>query len=191
MTTAQRTLAGLAATLATVAGTALFLKQDPPASLTERIGRLEARVAKLESVCGVPAPAPAPAPVAAPATPRSLVVPVTVSNKKYTAAAQAGGQDNIWFDARYDFKKLPRKARAIKGTLVFEDLFGQVMLRVNSTVTEEVGPGGEVRERGIGFVFDKKNDAHRWMRDTEIKDMKVSFKVDQILWADGSRDQLQ
>jgi hypothetical protein len=151
--------------------------------LEGRVKDLEQRVAKLEAAraaSSVEAMAPRVG---------EFVVPVTLSNKRLLPANPSARihQDSIRYDSRYDFTALQKDTRAIKGVVEFRDLFGEVKLELNVTLSDPVRAGAEHRADGVGFEFDPLRESHRWMQATAVKDMHVALRVKQILYADGAR----
>ena len=76
-----------------------------------------------------------------------MLVP-TLSNKRLD---RSDYQEFVWFDIDWNTQALPRPAKAIKGTLVFTDLFDETKLRVGWTVRQPMKPGVSFREEGKGF----------------------------------------
>lgn len=112
-----------AAGIAAIVGLGAFLQQpQQPVDLTARVAALEKRVGTLEQFHAAPAGAPA---VETKPAVGEFIVPVTVTNKRYQPADIMNGvvQDAVWWDSTYDFSKLEKPARAIKGELEFRDLF--------------------------------------------------------------------
>ena len=95
-------------------------------------------------------------------------------------------EDAIWFDVAWDTSRLKRKTRAVKGVLVFGDIFGDTKLRLRWTINEPLVPNVTFVEKGVGFGFNQFNSSHKWVRNTDLKDMKFSFEVDEIIYQDES-----
>ena len=182
----------ISAVVATVAAAAfgggMFMPQGQ--ELEGRVKSLEDRVTKLEAVQPASAPAPLAEPkVAAPAG--KLVAPVTITSKRYQAANVLEGQiqDGLWYDFTCNFAALKKDTRAIKGVLEFRDLFGAAKFQLNMTISDPVRAGGEYRAEGKGFHYNQFLDSHRWMQGTEPKDMQVVFRVQQVIYADNTREE--
>jgi len=124
-----------------------------------------------------PKPPPAPA----------LLTP-TLLNKRFQESDFTNGitEDAIWFDVSWDTSRLKRKTRAVKGVLVFADIFGDTKLRLKWTINEPLVPSANFVEKGIGFGFNQFTSSHKWVRNTDLKDMKFSFDVDEIIYQDES-----
>lgn len=113
-----------------------------------------------------------------------ILVP-TLSNKKYQKADYSY---NIWFDISWDTKNLPKDTRAVKGTLIFADLFGEAKLLIGKTINDRLTPGGTFTETGIGFEYNQFRDNHVWVRSTDLSDMTFKFEVKSIIYLDGSTE---
>jgi len=114
---------------------------------------------------------------------RKQILQPTLLRKQY---ANQDYQDYVLFDIAFDSKGLDRPARAIKGTLIFTDLFGEQKFALRWTIDKPVAPGTVYTETGSGFEYNKFTDAHQWVRSTEKDNMKVKFRVDSILYQDGT-----
>jgi hypothetical protein len=95
-------------------------------------------------------------------------------------------QDYVFFDVEFSANGLDKPARAIKGILRFNDLFGEQMFALKWTIEKPIGPGATYIEKGSGFEYNQFIDAHKWVRSTAIENMKVKFRVDNILYEDGT-----
>ena len=96
-------------------------------------------------------------------------------------------QDFIWIDVSFCAVGLDKSARAIKGTLSFNDLFGESKLKLNWTIDDPIDPGETKVERGSGFEYNQFTDSHKWIRAISIEDMTATFTVSSILYQDGTR----
>lgn len=112
------------------------------------------------------------------------IISVTLLEKKYS---EQDYQDGMFFDIDFQATGLDKPARAIKGVLNFEDLFEEVKLRVQWTINEPITPGGKNLSRGVGFEYNQFTSSHRWIRATDLKDMKASFTVLSIIYQDGTK----
>jgi len=90
------------------------------------------------------------------------------------------------FDMKLHAVGLDKPARTIKGILIFEDSLGELQLTVRWTINEPLGPGQTIEMNGSGFLYNKFKDSHVWVKDTDLKDMKVTFKVRDIVYQDGT-----
>ena len=123
-----------------------------------------------------------------PAPPTPALLTPTLSNKRFQKSDFTNGitEDAIWFDVAWDTSRLKRKTRAVKGVLIFGDIFGDTKLRLRWTINEPLVPNVTFVEKGVGFGFNQFNSSHKWVRNTDLKDMKFSFEVDEIIYQDES-----
>lgn len=118
---------------------------------------------------------------------RSIILP-TLSNKRHSKLQY---QDYILWDVSYEAVGLTRPARAIKGVLEFADLFGDVKFEIQVTLNDPLRPGGTTSQKGVGFEFNQFRDTHGWMLTTDLRDMRVFFRVQSILYEDGSTEHVE
>lgn len=116
----------------------------------------------------------------------SLIL-IEVMNKRYDSS---DFQNFVWFDTTYNPVGIIKPARAVKGTIEFADLFGEVKFRLNSTINQTLTPGSDYTEKGVGFSYNEFMDSHIWMRNTAIQDMKITFRVHSIIYVDGTSEEL-
>lgn len=112
------------------------------------------------------------------------IISVTLLKKNY---AKQDYQDYMFFDIDFQAIGLDKPARAIKGVLNFEDLFEEVKLRVKWTIDEPITPGGKHLARGMGFEYNLFTSSHKWIRATDLTDMKANFTVLSIIYQDGTK----
>ena len=115
----------------------------------------------------------------------AILVP-TITNKRYEKYKY---DDNIWFDITWNTDNLKKKTRAVKGVLIFADLFGEPKFMINKTINDPLTPHEAQTEDGVGFEYNQFKDSHKWMRSADLKDMTFKFKVKSIIYADGSKEQ--
>ncbi|SFV54441.1 hypothetical protein MNB_SM-4-1698 [hydrothermal vent metagenome] len=122
----------------------------------------------------------------------SDIVEIIVTNKRFQDKDTSRGiyQQAIWWDAEYKAENLKKPARAIKGVIEFADLFGEVHFRLRSTINEPISINKSVKEEGTGFKYNQFMSNHAWMRTTDLKDMKVTFKVRSIIYEDGTTENI-
>jgi len=114
-----------------------------------------------------------------------ILVP-TITNKRFDKYKY---DENIWFDITWNTDNLKKKTRAVKGTLIFADLFGEPKFMINKTINDPLSPNNSHKEDGIGFEYNQFKDSHKWMRSSDLKDMTFQFKVKSIIYADGTTEQ--
>lgn len=155
----------------------------------DRISDLERRVAALEALLARPSShANAPVATPSPTSEAPEFISLVVSNKRYAPAdhEESVYQDNIWFDLELTLSVDVKATRAIKGALVFADLFGDAQFRIGFTVDEPMVPGGILRKNGIGFAYNQFMSEHQWMLTTQLENMMVSFQPSQAIFQDGT-----
>jgi hypothetical protein len=76
--------------------------------------------------------------------------------------------------------------RAFKGVAVFKDLFGVDVYRVNLTISDPIKAEAQGKWEGT-MQFNQFVAAQKQFRDTELKDMVVTWMPASVLFADGSR----
>jgi hypothetical protein len=92
-----------------------------------------------------------------------------------------------WISLRFEFTNgFDRDIRAVKGTMVFKDLFGDPWWRIGVTVNDEI-PAGETIVWDGTVDYSIWDDAHGHARHAEAKDVEVEYVVDQVLFSDGTR----
>ncbi len=171
------------------------------AQVNERLDKLESTVAILKRSKPQTNPQQAPLPNRPPqperppaqlpmATATSLIK-VQLSGKRFQDASATRGvyEDAIWWDSEYTPTGLKKPTRAVKGVIEFADLFGEVKFGLKITLTNKLRPGRTLVETGDGFVYNQFRDSHKWMRATAFEDMKITFRVESIIYSDGTTEQ--
>lgn len=100
--------------------------------------------------------------------------------------AEQDYQKFIWLDVEFQASGLDKPARAVKGSIVFTDLFGEKKFGLRWTIDKPISPGESYTEKGSGFKYNQFDQEHQWMLTTDVKDMKVKFVVTNILYQDGT-----
>ncbi|MFC1567463.1 hypothetical protein ACFL3R_01330 [Thermodesulfobacteriota bacterium] len=130
---------------------------------------------------------PEPAPMSSEEKVAREIITVRLLKKEYT---DQDYQEFIFFDIEFKAPGLDKPARAIKGILNFEDLFGETKFRLNMTINDPMSPNGKLISKGSGFKFNQFRGPHQWIRSNALKDMKASFTVKSILYQDGTNREL-
>jgi len=112
------------------------------------------------------------------------IISVNLIHKDFTKQEY---QEFIFFNLQYTASGLDKPARAIKGLLNLNDLFGERKFALRWTIDKPIKPGETIEEKGQGFKFSPFVDSHQWVRNTQISDMKTTFTVSSILYQDGTR----
>jgi hypothetical protein len=118
--------------------------------------------------------------------PAEEIIAIKILNKRVEKAKY---EENIWFDIEWTPIKLKKPARSIKGAIEFCDLFGEVHFRIGKTINNPLKPGESIMEKGIGFEYNQFKNEHIWVRQTDLKDMTFKFRVTNILYEDGEREE--
>lgn len=176
---------------AVVGASALVGPQDT--NLPKRIEELEqwkaTAEARIHALEGKLSPEGKPAPGAI-ADGAERVLTVTVTNKRFdpSNARARKYEDNIWWDAEYTASGLQRPARSIKGVLKFCDLFGDPRFQVRVTIDDPIKPEAKLQVEGVGIEYNQFNDSHKWLLSTELSNMTFKFKVETVLYEDGTAE---
>jgi len=117
----------------------------------------------------------------------NFVTPV-VSNKRFEKYKY---EENIWFDITWDTSDLKKTTRAIKGVLIFADIFGETKFQIKKTINEPLTPNSSFTEKGVGFDFNQFKDSHKWMLTTDLKDMTFKYDVKNIIYTDGTSESFE
>lgn len=119
----------------------------------------------------------------------SLLSPI-LSNKRFHKSDWRSGsyEDTITFDITWDTSGLRRPARAVKGVLVFADLFGEPKFRIRVTIDTPLTPGKALKQTGIGFKYNQFTTEHQWVRSTDLVNMTFQFETQEVLYQDGKAE---
>lgn len=152
-------------------------------TIEERVVKLEEEVTALKAIIAEPKVSKSEP------TSKSDVegqVEVLVTNKGFIATNFKSKiyEDSLHWDATFTLKGATKPTRAIKGSLVFMDLFDEPKLRVGWTINEPLKPNVAHTEKGSGIKYNQFADSHQWLKMTDLKDMKVRFVVESIIYAD-------
>lgn len=96
-------------------------------------------------------------------------------------------EDGIQLNVKFDATGLDKPARAIKGALIFTDLFGAPKETIGWTIDHPLQPGESYTKSTSGFKYNQFDSGDQWVKTTDLSNMKVKFRVDSILYRDGSR----
>jgi len=176
----QATVATQEQTLAMLRQRYLSAKYGLPVILPPATGGIGSE----QGVLGIPSSRTSPVSPDVPADVNTEVISVKLLSKRF---AEQNYQEFIWFDIEFTANVLDKPARAIKGILNLQDLFGEPKMRLNWTIDEPIKPGETIVERGTGFEYNQFIDSHQWVQATDLENMTASFVVKSILYQDGSR----
>ena len=90
-----------------------------------------------------------------------------------------------WFDIVFDVtNNTESPIRAARGVVLFQDLLGDIIWRVNLQISDPMEAGQTIQ--WIGKVdFQTFNDSHRRMKNLRVRDMAVVFDDVQAIYAEG------
>jgi hypothetical protein len=115
---------------------------------------------------------------------RDSILTVGLLSKRLT---KNGYEDFVLTNLEFAATGLDKPARAIKGVLYFNDLFDEPRFKLNWTIDDPVEPNQVIQTSGEGFEYNQFMDDHQWVANTAAKDMRLSYRVSSILYADGTR----
>lgn len=95
------------------------------------------------------------------------------------------------FDAYITFKcayenTSPKDIRAFKGIVIFQDLFGSDIYRINLTISDPIKAGAKAHWSGV-VKFNQFIDSEQRLRNAELKDMKVIWMPVSVIFTDGAQ----
>jgi hypothetical protein len=176
--------------------TALFLfsASTRAATMEERVAALEKEVATLKRLLTLnlkpqlqPAAATTPAGVPESVAAKGTgLLSIVVSNKQFQPVDIHSHilESTISWDQTVTLSKGSKPTRAIKGALVISDLFDEVKVRVAWTVNHPLKPGESYSETNIQVEYNQFSNRDQWLRSTELKDMKIRFEVESVIYAE-------
>lgn len=112
------------------------------------------------------------------------IISVTLLNKVFREKKYGHG---IYFDLKFTATNLEKPARAIKGSLLINDLFGETIMAIKWPLNDPIAPNESKAETGTGFDYNQFMSEHQRVRDTSIENLRASFRVDSILYEDDTR----
>jgi hypothetical protein len=90
----------------------------------------------------------------------------------------------------YFLSNLEKTTRAIKGTVVFYDLFDEEWWRVRLTLSDPLVPNELLGWSG-SVNYNQFQDGHRTAKNTKPEDILVVFEVSQIIYEDGEKERFE
>lgn len=174
-------LAQLNSNIATLQGTRALLQQR---QLAARYGLAIAPV----SIAAKSSTVKDAVPKEAPAKSKPLsdsIISVDLLSKRYKE--EKYGRGGIYFDIRFTAVGLDKPVRAIKGTLHITDLFDESIVGVSWNLNQPMAPGATQSENDVGFDYNRFMNNHQRVRDTETANLRARFRVESILYEDGTR----
>jgi hypothetical protein len=108
-------------------------------------------------------------------------ITVTVFEKGFQ---HADYQDYVTIRVMYE-NKSGKDVRGFKGSIQFNDLFGAEIMPFNISEDQPL-VAGETKRQGWTLKYNQFIDKHVKLRNTELENMKVEWKPQIILFADGT-----
>jgi len=120
---------------------------------------------------------------------RAKAVSIRVTNKRFVPRDVRSGrfEEGIYWDAEYRSVGLAKPTRAIKGVVVFADIFGEPKMRISVTVNDSLSAAAPVRTTNVGIDYNQFMNEHQWLRSTDLTDMMIWFEIESVIYADGTR----
>ena len=81
-----------------------------------------------------------------------------------------------------------KNIRSAKGAFIFTDLFGDVQKQLRYTFDDELTKDNFSYIIEPGMKYNQFVDSDKWMRGTDIKDLKVFFRVTDVIYSDGTTE---
>lgn len=97
---------------------------------------------------------------------------------------RANDQDYITIDVLYE-NKSGKAIRGFKGAIQFKDLFGTEITPFTISEDEPLAPGA-ARRQGWMLKYNQLAERHMELRNTALYDMKIEWKPQVIMFADGT-----
>jgi hypothetical protein len=113
------------------------------------------------------------------------LISVNVRSKEYVKEKYSYG---IYFDMQFNAVGLPKPARAIKGSLIISDLFGELIASISWPIDDPLDINGVKIIKNEGFEFNQFKSEHIRIRDTSHENFRYSYRVKSIIFQDGTRE---
>ncbi|WP_141216697.1 MULTISPECIES: hypothetical protein [Nocardiaceae] len=120
---------------------------------------------------------------------RSLVH-AEVRNKRFEPENPNAGifSSYVYFDCGFTLHRSAKPTRAVKGAFEFCDIFEEPQFVVTFTMNDGLEPGKTSSSDGIGLEYNQFMPDHQWFMGTELRDMTCRFRVDKVIYRDGTSD---
>ena len=92
--------------------------------------------------------------------------------------------DYITFEFAYE-NRGAEDIRGFRGTVHFQDLFGETILELRLSVDEPLAAGERRVDRGKVLEYNQFRDPHRQLRTTEFDNLRARWVPETILLTDG------
>lgn len=120
--------------------------------------------------------------------PADTVLTVALGGKRLE---KSGYQDFLTLNLEIAATGLDKPARAIKGSMIFTDLFNEPKMSIGWTINQRLQPGQVIHTKDEGIEYNEFLDNHQWLASTKTEDMRVHFRVESILYEDGTRREFE
>lgn len=113
---------------------------------------------------------------------------VELSFTESNAANDYANDYSDWLTFAFVFKSnLEKPTRAVKGNVVFSDLFGDEWWNISLTLSDPLLPNEPLP--WIGTInYNMFTDEHKTAKNTQAKDVIVVFEVAAIIYEDGTKE---
>ena len=112
---------------------------------------------------------------------------LTVFDKGYLPSNPIGGRYRDYITIKCAYENTSGKdVRAFTGAVRFTDLFGKLIFEIRLTISDPAKAGAKATWEGT-IDYNQFIDAHRSLRNTELKDMKVVWIPKSIIYVDGTQ----
>ena len=112
------------------------------------------------------------------------IISVTLLNKEVSQIKYGQG---VFFDIKFTASNLEKPARAVKGSLLIKDLFGETIMGLQLPLDNPIALNESQTVIGTGFEYNHFKAEHQRVRDTSLENLRASYQVDSILYEDGTR----
>lgn len=111
----------------------------------------------------------------------------TVFEKGFVESDAMAGRfkDFITIKCAYE-NTSPKDIRAFTGAIRFTDLFDKPIFESSLTISDPIKTGSKATWTG-SIDYNQFQDAHRTLRNTDLKDMKLVWVPKSIIYADGTK----
>jgi hypothetical protein len=112
---------------------------------------------------------------------------LTVYDKGFIPSDPSAGRyrDEITIKCTYQ-NNSAKDIRAFRGKVQFTDLFGAEIFTSGLTISNPVSTGQKGTWGGV-IEYNQFERAHQQLRNTTLKDMKVVWIPDSVIFTDGSK----
>ncbi len=114
-------------------------------------------------------------------------IDLTVYDKGFRPANPLGGSFSAQINIKCVYQNNSTKdIRAFRGKVRFTDLFGSEIFTTGLTISDPIAAGKKGNWDGV-IEYNQFVSQHQQLRNTELKDMKVIWLPESVIFADGSK----